>query len=390
MTTPAQTNTFLWIMAAALFAGALLYIGHGIHAPWVRGEAIDLELRSSEFNSFTEGTYPDRRVAKYLNRTYEGKTSVYPPYAFPLFAAFFLPETKEAERAWFQILSVLSLLFLAAYGAKQLAFAGRSAAALGAALPLAFSGNYVALYQGQFSIVCTALVMGQLWLLRHNRPVLAGLVWALAMLKPQIAIAFALLFLLRRDYWRGLVVGSVALVALSAFGLWWTQTPPDAFWQQGVASQGMKFAERTNYAAAVWIETFNIPPRQAMLAGLALLGGAGLALLTTRLGQGLSLENGAALAAVLGLSLFYHVHYDNMMLFPLLLALVTAALSQGSIRLALAAASVALIAYPEPGLVMGLAAQSAAARWTIFLVPILALIVLLAGSRRTKSADARQ
>ena len=233
------------MLALMLLALGLAYTAKGIAMPWFTGKAIDLELRSAEFDYFAEGTYPHRRVAEAVSGDLVKKHTVYPPYAFVMFSAFCWPATEQAERLLFQIISLGGLLFMAIYGARTLAFAGRAASWLGFALPLAFSGNYVAFYQGQFSIISVALVMAQMWLLQNNRPIPAGLCWALAMIKPQVALAFGLLFLLRRENFRGLVVGLGLLAAMTAFALWWTSTPPWIFWEKGVSRQRFIFVEKT-------------------------------------------------------------------------------------------------------------------------------------------------
>ena len=368
----------IWLLAVLLLVGGGVYATKGIAMPWVRGDAIDLELRSAEFDYFAEGVYPHRRVAEATGGERIKKHTVYPPYAFVMFSAFCWPTTEETERLIFQIISVGGLLLMAIYGARTLAFAGRPAAWLGFALPLAFSGNYVAFYQGQFSIISVALITAQLWLLQTNRPLPAGFCWALAMIKPQVALAFGLLFLLRREYFRGLLVGLALLAAMTAFALWWTSTPPWIFWEQGVSRQRLRFVETTTYAAAVWVQSFGIPPRTATVSGLGILAITGLAFLTPRVRQALDLPRAAALCAVLGLSLFYHVHYDNMMLFPLLLALVAAACRQRSRMLFAAAAVLGFICYAEPGLLIGAAQTSTFIRWFVFLCPLAACAMLLA------------
>lgn len=373
----------VWLLAILLLAGGCVYVVKGIAMPWVRGDAIDLELRSAEFDYFAEGVYPNRRVAEATAGEAIKKHTVYPPYAFVMFSAFCWPATEEAERLIFQILSIAGLLLMAIYGARTLAFAGRSAAWLGFALPLAFSGNYVALFQGQFSIISVALITAQLWLLQTSRPLPAGFCWALAMIKPQVALAFGLLFLLRREYFRGLIVGLGLLAAMTTFTLWWTSTPPWIFWEQGVSRQRLRFVETTAYAAAVWVQSFGIPPRTATMAGLGILAIAGLTFLTPRVRQALDLPRAAALCSVLGLSLFYHVHYDNMMLFPLLLALVATAFRQRSRILFAAAAVLGFICYAEPGLLIGAAQTSIFVRWFIFLCPVAACAMLLASRNRT-------
>jgi hypothetical protein len=373
----------IWLLAVLLLVGGGVYVTKGIAMPWDRGDAIDLELRSAEFDYFAEGVYPNRRVAEATGGEKIKKHTVYPPYAFVMFSAFCWPATEEAERLIFQIISVVGLLLMAIYGARTLAFAGRPAAWLGFALPLAFSGNYVAFYQGQFSIISVALITAQLWLLQTNRPLPAGFCWALAMIKPQVALAFGLLFLLRREYFRGLLVGLALLAAMTAFALWWTSTPPWVFWEQGVSRQRLRFVETTTYAAAVWVQSFGIPPRTATVSGLGILALTGLAFLTPRVRQALDLPRAAALCAVLGLSLFYHVHYDNMMFFPLLLALVAAGFRQRSMMLFAAAAVLGFICYAEPGLLIGAAQTTTFIRWFVFLCPLAACAMLLATRNRT-------
>lgn len=365
------------MLALLLFAGGIAYVAKGVAMPWICGQDIDLELRSAEYNYFAEGIYPHRRVAEATSGEKIKKHTVYPPYAFVMFSAFFWPASEEAERLIFQILSVAGLILMAIHGARTLGFAGRPAMMLGFALPLAFSGNYVAFFQGQFSIISVALIMAQLWLLQTNRPSAAGLCWALAMIKPQVAIAFGLLFLLRREYWRGLILGLGLLAAMTGFALWWTQTPPWIFWEKGVSSQRLAFVESTTYAAAVWVQTLGIPPRTATIGGLGILALTGLAFLTKPVQKTLSIPLAAAVCSVLGLSLFYHVHYDNMMLFPLLLALVASALKNNRLLVWAAAALLAAICYAEPGSIVGWAQSNAFARWFIFLCPLAACAVLL-------------
>lgn len=372
----------VWLLAIMLLAGGGVYVAKGITMPWVRGDAIDLELRSAEFDYFAKGVYPNRRVAEATAGEKIKKHTVYPPYAFIMFSAFCWPATEETERLIFQILSIAGLLLMAIYGARTLAFAGRPAAWLGFALPLAFSGNYVALFQGQFSIISVALITAQLWLLQTNRPLPAGFCWALAMIKPQVALAFGLLFLLRREYFRGLIVGLSLLAAMTAFALWWTSTPPWTFWEQGVSRQRLRFVETTTYAAAVWVQGFGIPPRTATMSGLGILAIAGLAFLAPRVRQFLDLPRAAALCSVLGLSLFYHVHYDNMMLFPLLLALVAAGFRQHASMLFAAAAVLGFICYAEPGFLVGASQASALVRWLVLLWPLAACVMLLASRNK--------
>ena len=48
----------IWLLAVLLLVGGGVYVTKGIAMPWDRGDTIDLELRSAEFDYFAEGVYP--------------------------------------------------------------------------------------------------------------------------------------------------------------------------------------------------------------------------------------------------------------------------------------------------------------------------------------------
>ena len=93
------------------------------------------------------------------------------------------------------------------------------------------------------------------------------------------------------------------------------------------------------------------------------------------------MENADTLCAALGYSGFFHVHYENMMLLPLLLALVASALKNNRLLIWAAAAILAAACYGEPGIIVGRAQSNAFARWFIFLCPLAACAVLLPANK---------
>jgi hypothetical protein len=370
----------IWLVAAVLFAGGAAYIGRGLSLPWQTNQDIDLKLRNDEHAIFAERIYPHGLVATADGHAGITNYTVYPPYAFSMFTPLFAPPGYTPDRALFQLLSVVALGLMAFYGASQLRFAGSAATALGVAIPLAFSGNFVALCQGQFSIISTVLIITQIMLLQNKRPVAAGLCWSLAMVKPQIAVAFAWLFFLgeRRNI-LGLFVGAVCLAALSGLALLWTGTSLENLVVNGMLSHRIGYMAQQENAAGIWMGASGLNPFRATalaLLLLALLAGA-LWVFARRHAQSISIENAAALCAALGYSGFYHVHYDNMMLFPLLLALVVSALKNNQVLVWATAAILAAICYGEPGIIVGWAQSNAFARWFIFLCPLAACAVLL-------------
>lgn len=374
----------VWILAAVLLAGGAAYVGRGLWIPWERDRDIDLKLRNDEHAIFLQRIYPHALVAAQDGHPGLTNYTIYPPYAFAVFTPLFAPPGYRADRALYHALSIAALVLMAWYGARELRFAGPAAAVLGAALPLAFSGNYVALCQGQFSIICTGLIVAQLLLLGGNRPAAAGLCWALAMLKPQIAVAFALLFLVGpRKNIIGLFVGIACLLALSAAALLWTGTMPENLVVNGWLSHRIDHMAQQSNAAGVWMGILGLSPIQATALAAAVLAFAAASawFFLPRLSESIPLEKTAAVCAALGYAGFYHVHYDNMMLFPLLLALVVSGFRQQSGLLFFAAGVLGVLCYAEPDTVVGLANSHSLLRWTIFAWPLVACATLLLATR---------
>ena len=210
----------------ALFALAIT--AKGLTLGW-RYSDTDLYERLDEWRLFAQGIYPSPRLASPEQRALPYfRTSVYLPWALPMFGALFAWGGATQGTWLIQGLSLLSLALLAAIGWHSLRAWGRAAAWLGALAPLAIAANSNALAQGQFSIVCMGLVALQGLLLLRNQPLPAGICWALAMVKPQIAAVFALPLLIQGQR-RGLALGLILLVSLAAVALLHTHTDPRAY-----------------------------------------------------------------------------------------------------------------------------------------------------------------
>ena len=297
-----------------LFIG-IAFTANGIMGAW-RGSDSDYRARAVEYSSYAEGVYPNRRIS-IPGRERAPVHSVYLPYAFPMMKVFFWMDHAAVQRITIESLSLAAFIALAwqsraAFAAHGIALAPWQALAL----PLAFSGNSTAFSQGQFTIPCMGLLALQVMLQQKNKPAAAGLCWALAMIKPHLALPFAMLFPLQRQ-WRGLVWGGLLLAFLSAWALWRTGVSWSAFLSAGPALEKMSFVN-TPYAAGLWIAWTGTPPRTASAIGI------GISLLATAaagspwLRARLPLMPAAGLSGLLAFVLFYHRHYDNLLLFPLL------------------------------------------------------------------------
>jgi hypothetical protein len=336
-------------LAILLMLGGFVYLGKGLHVAWQAGDW-DFQHRARGYAEFERQVYPNVRLPQ-ADYTMPKAHTVYPPYALPMFAVFFGTGNFETARALLQILSLAALLAMMHQGTRILGEHGWQASFLGAALAVAISGNYSAFALGQFSIVVMGLITLQMRMLQRDKPELAGICWAFAMIKPQIALPFALLFILRRQ-WRGLGLGLGLLAALSLGAFWWTGVSATDFGEAGPTAGKLLFVRDANYSAGVWISALGINPRAATFISLILLAGIALLLILFDLRKRLNLSDAAVVLSMLGFVLFYHRVYDNMMLFPLILAMVSRTFRNGWRIQDLGTTGVlALTLYLHPGLV---------------------------------------
>jgi len=324
---PGIRAALAWTLVALLTALGCGAFVRGSALAWRQDSDIDMGFRLHEYEWFREGRYPHPAIeaAPGAGRR---PFSVYPPYAFPMLALFFEPGGRLQGRVVVELLSGIALLGMAAFGRRAVP----AAAALAAVAGPAIAGNGSAMALGQFSIICVGLLVALVLLLERGRSVAAGCCWALAMLKPQIALSFAALFLVHRQ-WRGLVVGVLILIAASAAACWWTEVSPLAVLRHSFLRSSFAFTAGGNVSGpaqlAAWLGIDASLVQWASLAGLVgLTAGIGIAL--RRLPAAPDLLDLAGICGVLGALLVYHRHYDNVMLLFTLLAALRAATSRPS------------------------------------------------------------
>ena len=311
--------------AMLLAAYATIAFVEGCRHAWLLDGDVDMQTRFSEYALFRDGIYPDPALEP-TPPPYRARMSVYPPYALPLFAPFFEPGGRIQGRVLVEVLSVVSLGLMGAWAWRRFRDRGVAVAALAAVAAAAVArGNAVAM--GQFSIVCMGLVALQMGLLDRGRPAAAGVCWALAMIKPQIAIAFAPLFLVGGAA-TGLVIGLTVLLALSLGACAWTEISPFAVCEHWFLTSNLAF--NGHGAITQWMaRSTGLSMRHLVGAGLALVVAAGWSI------RRWSSASGdfdrlwiAATLPVLCMLTFYHRSYDNIMLWPLLLATLERALTR--------------------------------------------------------------
>ncbi|MFM8802726.1 MAG: glycosyltransferase family 87 protein [Planctomycetia bacterium] len=315
-----------WALVALLGLVTAASLTRGLHRAWTNDGDFDMRARVREYECFERGVYPNRALAGEAAPPRLPYT-VYPPYALPMFGFFFAPGGWFQGRVLVELLSLASLTVMGLYGLSGLRSAGPAMAAVGALAAAAITGNSSALAVGQFSIVSAGLITLQMIFLDRRRPVAAGVCWAFAMIKPQIALAFAVLFLLNRQ-WRGLVVGIAILAGLSLFACLWTGVPPTQLIHHWLFRMPMSFHDSASMSGPGHVaEQIGVSPRVAQFLALALLGVvAALALWLAPFSlHGIDQLRVAGACAVLGQLFFYHRHYDNIMLFPTLAGILAVA-----------------------------------------------------------------
>ena len=330
----------VWVAVCCLAVSSVGIAVKGVSTAWATGADttarsragdLDMREREAEYRCFRKGVYPNFRLAGSKRPAWLRHTP-YPPYALPMFAIFFEPGGVLQGRVLIELLSAASLVLMGVYGYRQLRFAGPAMASIGAVAAAAITGNSTAIELGHFSIICAGLIVAQMMLLESGRRLPAGICWALAMIKPQIALAFVPLFMANRQ-WRGLLVGCSLLGLSWLSSCWWTNVPPTAAISEWFLGLSWVFATHAQGigpgALAAWLGIDPLSMHAAMIVtcGFLLAAVCWLLLRRTAGDRGLTFRMAplAGVCAVLGEVFVYHHHYDNVMLFPALIAILTLA-----------------------------------------------------------------
>lgn len=233
--------------------------------------------------------------------------------------------------------------------------------------PCAASRMISAVRNEQFSLVCAGLIVLQMQFLTADRPLSAAACWTMAMLKPQIALPFAALFLLHRGT-LARAGGMVALVLLSLAACWWTEVSPAIILDHWLNRMSMRFIDEGFLFGPSGLSRLSgLDHRIGLTLAVVTAVSAvfGIALLMRRLPDTQFLPTAAA-CAIAGMFMCYHRHYDNVMLFPALLLAVEAAIRTPSrFKVVVAVAFMASLVIPLPMRLL-----HAAPAWQFVVAPI--------------------
>jgi len=368
------------LIGLILTALSFSYLAKGINGAW-KGEDSDFKQRAREWSDFSHGVYPNRHY------TPSGKDratthTVYPSYALVMFAPFLASGNSANSRLTLEILSFAALFCMMLLGWRILRDQGWQAGILGASMGAAISGNCTALYLGQLSSVSSGLIAAQILCLQSGRRYLGGFYWAFAMIKPQIALPFAILFLIRNQ-WKGLLAGGSLLIVMTLASLAWTGWSPYEYLVHGIARENWSFMTQVKSSP---MASVSFSPWLMLLAGIGVVMVTALVLLfVSKSLSELSLIPLSGIASMLGYVLFYHRNYDNQMLLPLMLA-STAALFRkpNSPLLAASTLMLGLSLYLPAGLVF----RNHIPAMIAFMAPIFAAVMVLPSCLKSKQVAA--
>lgn len=314
---------------------ALFYITNGLIVLFTTDwGGWDLLQRFDEWRLFQSHIYPSNALANQSARLLPHfRTTVYLPWALPQFGFLFGWGGIAQGKVLIGLLSLSSLAMMAAVGRWIMRPLGQKAGWLGFLAPLAFYANYFCLSAGQFSILCMGLISLQFYLLRKRQTLAAGICWAMAMLKPQLALTYALP-LLKKRMRIGLVFGLsilliFTLIALQytstdviSIGLSWLKVLPE-FHSQGNANIVAAFWPNTGID---WIYLIITPTTilGAMIAFYSFFHRLRAAIRTTfqTINYNSFTIEAAGLYGIFSLLVFYNRLYDQIILYPALIVLL--------------------------------------------------------------------
>jgi len=225
----ASKTTVLFWSALLLFVASVLAMAAFMFVPRPK-MGCDFDSRVNEIACVLDGVdpydvwsckvshppyYPDVRPGM-RSEQFTRRVNAYPPWAY----TFGLPLALLPQwTAWYLFFAfhflVLVGLGLFGYRYAKSELGDACDARLAAVVPLLMVSLAVGscFQSGNYPIVVLAATLGLVWCLDRGHDVLAGLCWALAMIKPQMALLYAVPLLLRRKFLVCAVAAAVCLVA---------------------------------------------------------------------------------------------------------------------------------------------------------------------------------
>lgn len=264
----------------------------------------------------------------------------YFPWSFFSSIMFFPPLSLEITRFYHLFLNLGGLVILGTFAYQVGAKYGRKEAIFSVAAALAINGHIRTLVIGQYGIIINALLILMFWLLQRDRNKLAGLVYGIALLKPNISALFFFILVLQRRYWA--IITCLGYVGLGTLIIWRVTATNPVEMVMTVFRQSKSFADQGS-SSVNFLVALGLNPDQAVL----LLAPVAMAIVLLLFYQFRfsPLLTQFAIATVIGRVSTYHRNYDDLMVVFLLLALIDLGFRSPKLIHSLALALVAISLY---------------------------------------------
>ena len=316
-----KRERILFIISILLIFVSFIYFALGFYDLLItKDRAFDLFSRWQEQQYIYRGLYPYDAMKGSPNIIPEIgviDSGGYPPWAFFTGFVFFPPISWELTRFYHLILNIVSILVLAVF-AYQIGFPyGKSKALFTLTACLAVSSHKSTLEMGQYGIILNALLILVFWLIQKNKNIWAGLIFGIAMVKPNISAPYFLILIINKRF-KAILSFSLYII-FGSLNIWIITKLTPVYMINKIIKQSKHFADK-GYSGIHAFTALGFDPKQATI----LLGIIGILTITTiiYLCRNYSLLNLFAICSVIGRICIYHRIYDNLMLMFLLLAII--------------------------------------------------------------------
>lgn len=244
----------------------------------------------------------------------------YLPWSF--FTGFFLiPKISwPAIRIYHAFLNFIALGVISLFAYKIGLNYGRLRAGLFVASVLAISSNCTTLNLGQYGLIINALLCGVFWGLEANKKTATGILFGLAMVKPNISAMYFFILVFKKKF-QSLIVFFLYMLVANLVISWQLQRNPISLVNR-ILQQSKYFSDKGTSAIDLGVN-LGLETQLTVLVMIVISGilVSGIFYLL----RNYSLLTFFAIACVTGRVFTYHLYYDNVMLVFLLIALLNLA-----------------------------------------------------------------
>jgi hypothetical protein len=252
----------------------------------------------------------NKRESVRLSHVYENpKEPVYPPFAYAP-AMIFVWMPWPADLYYYLFIDTACIAILVASAVVLSCAKTGAEKAVVALATLAIASICTTLGNGNFGLIVTVTLWAAVWFDQRNRPVLAGIFFWIAMIKPTVSLPFVMVFLLQRR-WKAMAVAALLCIASCLFP--WIADRTDPILMMREAMQTAKHFQFGGYGIINWLQILGVPDNRVTPVAALLV-----ALPTATffvLNRHLPIWKNLAVLCVAGRFWGYHMVHDNIMLF---------------------------------------------------------------------------